>query len=762
MGSFIARLLAVWFSVTCFLLSSSAQEEASSKYIEEIIVTAEKRSEDLQDLSQAVSVLDSDDLLNDSIDSVVELDGLIPGMSIAKNEGFKTVITIRGIGYEASQNSIANPSVSYHMDGVYIASVFSLQTDFLDLERIEVIRGPQGTVFGQNSNGGTINVVSTAPDPTGFSGKLRAVGGNYNHRKLQASINVPINERLAVRASGTINRHDGYAENVVLIQSLDDANASSFKINALWQITPTVSMQAVHATFEEDTNGAAQKGIRDLTSNPRKLAQDSPSEYMYQADLSYVITQVEYPWFVVKSITSLQSGDIIVRRDNDRHTLDRTRPPVPAPAQVDPDRDKPRTLTQEVQLISDETYFDRFNWLIGLFHLSTDVDITFFERIDFGFDGTFDPFTIEQVRNFEFGDFGFISDSNIQRVSNSVYFQGTYHLTESQRYVGGFRYTDDEVEAAVTNFYGRAGTHYLQQSSQRLTGRAVYEIDLNDDTMVYGSLTRGFKPGGSNLTFGREDVIAPILVRPVFEDEVADVLEFGFKTIGLDSRLRLNVALFSYTYENLQYQATDPEVFEGGVANVPESSIRGFEVESSLFFNENVSIDASFAWINSEITASHPSLDNVASDTVTNGLLAQGFALFGPEIQQARAAEIKDVNGNQLPKTPEFNANARVNFEGPLGNWGDYSASLRLIHRGEFYYRIFNNPVTDEIDSYQRIDFSMQLLPSDAPWYLTLNVLNLTDVDGINSRFTDSFGVGSTSEELIPPRLIRVGIGYDF
>jgi iron complex outermembrane receptor protein len=114
---------------------------------EEVLVTAEKRTESLQNLSQAVTALTAEDVENRQLSSFVDLSAIAPGVNVAKNEGFKTVITIRGIGNEANQNAIANPSVSYHLDGVYVASPFALQTDFLDLERIEVLAGPTGDTF---------------------------------------------------------------------------------------------------------------------------------------------------------------------------------------------------------------------------------------------------------------------------------------------------------------------------------------------------------------------------------------------------------------------------------------------------------------------------------------------------------------------------------------------------------------------------------------------------------------------------------------
>ena len=128
--------------------------------IRDRVVTAEKRSESLQDISQAVTALSESDIEEKNIESFVDLSAIVPGVTVAKNEGYKTIISIRGVGNETNQNAIAAPSVAFHMDGVFIASPFAISTDFLDVERLEVIRGPQGTLFGQNSTGGAINLIS--------------------------------------------------------------------------------------------------------------------------------------------------------------------------------------------------------------------------------------------------------------------------------------------------------------------------------------------------------------------------------------------------------------------------------------------------------------------------------------------------------------------------------------------------------------------------------------------------------------------------
>ena len=148
------------------------------------------------------------------------------------------------MGNEANQNAIANPSVSYHMDGIYVASPFALHTNFLDVERIEVLRGPQGTLFGQNSTGGAINVVSEAPTPL-FEGRGDVTVGNHNLLRTRASINVPLGETLAARAAVAAHRHDGFSNNLVLDQGLDEADSASARVRVGWTPSETFRVDLI-------------------------------------------------------------------------------------------------------------------------------------------------------------------------------------------------------------------------------------------------------------------------------------------------------------------------------------------------------------------------------------------------------------------------------------------------------------------------------------------------------------------------------------
>ena len=744
------------------LLAADISAQDSQPVFEEVLVTAEKRSESLQDLSQAITVLTGEDLDTRQVTSFVDLSAIAPGVNIAKNEGFKTVITIRGVGNEANQNAIANPSVSYHLDGIYVASPFALQTDFLDLERIEVLRGPQGTLFGQNSTGGAINVITTAPSLDSSFGKADLTLGDYGLVKARAAYNLPLSDTLALRASVISNTRDGFTDNLTLDQDLDDANSLSARVRVLYEPSDNFRANFTAQYFDEDRNGAAQKGLLDPTTGARKLRQNSTAEYELESQLYSAVLEWDFEKFSVKSLTSYQDDDILIRRDNDRNDLDFLPPFAQLPSSYDPETNKQTTITQEVNLVSSEPLFGKLDWVAGVFYLDTEVEISILERLDFGFDGTFDPFTIETIYAYG-GDVGFISDSKPERDSTSVYGQGTWNLSETWRTVFGLRYTEDEVYSSVTNYYGREGTDVLEIKSDKVTGRLVVEHDINDSTMLFGSFTKGFKPGGSNLTYGTEAVIAPIVVLPIFNEEIVNAYEIGLKTDLADGRIRLNAAAFYYDYNNLQYQATDPEVFNGGVGNIPESEIFGAELEFSAFLSDSLILDARMAWLDTEITSDHLALDNVQSEAAGNALLGQGFDLFSDEIQIARADQIQNVNGNELAKTPSFTGNLSLNWTKELEAWGEMRSTLQYTYRGDFKHRIFNNADTDIVPSYDVLDLVVGFYPgAGESWHVEFVAKNLTDEDGINARFTDVFGVGATGDELIGPRQLMVRFGMDF
>ena len=766
----------VCFSVI-FMLSFDAYAQNSA--IEEVIVSAEKRNESLQDVSISVTALTEDVLETKNITDFVGLSAIAPGVTVAKNEGYKTIISIRGVGDETNQNAIAAPSVALHMDGIFIASKFSLRTDFIDLERIEVLRGPQGTLFGQNSTGGTINVISQKPSFDETKGKIDLAIGNYGLTKFRGAVNIPLSDKVATRMSVVSTDRDGFSKNILNNQDLDDANHTSLRSDWFFDISDTTSLRVFGQFFDANNNGAAMKGLDDPTPNPRKLAQDSASDYQLSSEIIAAILNVELGFADLKILASSQEDDIYVSRDNDRHNFGDVHGSGPLEgipyiaAEYRPETSVVETTTFEVNLISNEPINEKIDWIIGALYFDHEIANAIYEVKDVNniklldqMDGAFTPYVhapICATNPFEGicfaaydAELGFVSEAYPTRESFSVYGQATYNAQDNMRYIFGMRYTEDSFSSDVTNFFGLQ-TYLIEDEIDEKTGKFAIEYDVDGDTMVYASYTKGFKPGGSNLTFGwPEDdeqnfgaQPAPQLIYPLFKSEIIDAFEFGLKTDLMEGRMRANVSAFMYDYENLQFQSTDPDVYRGGVANIPESEMSGIELELIGILSDTLSMDLRISTLDTEITADYEALDNIKSE----------LYFFGEEPQ--RYALRENIKGNRLAKSPEFTANFGLQYNGELKSGIPLRATAEVIHRGDFQQRVFNSPFVDQVDSYTVVNLTTSIEISETSG-VDFMILNASDKDGVNSAMTDVFGVAGTGIELIPPRqfILRVRKSY--
>ena len=667
-------------SLALSIISISSNAYSNELVIDEVIVTAEKRVESLQDVSKAVTALSSDEIERKNIVDFVGLSAIAPGVTVAKNEGYKTIISIRGVGDETNQNAIAAPSVALHMDGIFIASKFSLRTDFIDLDRIEVLRGPQGTLFGQNSTGGTVNVINKAPSFDALTGKVDLTLGDYDLTKARGGINIPLSDTIATRFSWITTDHDGFSENLVNGQDLDDTFHTTFRSDWLFDLSDTSSLRLFAQFFEAENNGAAMKGLDDSTPDPRQLRQDSASVYELTSEIIAGIFTTDLGFANLKILASMQEDDIYVSRDNDRHNYGDVHASGPMEgfpynrAEYRPETSLVETSTFEINLISNEPLFGNTDWILGAFYFDHEIENNIYEVKDVNnnkqaalMDGQFTPYTHASIcatNPFEGicfaaydAELGFVSEAYPTRESQSIYGQATVNIDEANRLIFGLRYTEDEFSSDVTNFFGLQ-KYLIQDELDETTGRIAYEHDLSENTMVYVSFTKGFKPGGSNLTFGwPEDneqnfgaLPAPQLVFPFFESEMIDAYEVGLKSDFLDGRMRANISAFSYDYENLQFQSTDPDVYRGGVANIPESEMKGLELELIGLVSESLSFDVRVAYLDTEITSSYEALDNLNAE----------LYFFGEE--PIRYSLREDIRGNELAKSPELTANIGVEY----------------------------------------------------------------------------------------------------
>ncbi len=759
-------ILAVFLS---FGINIYANEESSS--IEEVIITAEKRSESLQDISQSVTALQSSDIEAKNIESFVDLSAIVPGVTVAKNEGYKTVISIRGVGNETNQNAIAAPSVAFHMDGVFIASPFSLQTDFIDVERIEVLRGPQGTLFGQNSTGGAVNVISKKPTTDEFYGYADVTLGDYDLNKYRTSVNIPVRDNIATRFSLTSTKRSGFSTNVVTGQDLDDANNISFRSDWIIELNDSSSLRVFAQYFDVDRNGSALKGIDDQTLGARQLAQNTISNQELTSKVFAAIYEKDLGYANLKILASKQDDDISVTRDNDRHDLNVPVLSIPGlganatyqQAEFRPETSAVDTTTFEINLVSNDPVLNgKLDWTVGAFYMDHEIENHIVGYRDNDNNPEFMYICSETFSDSNYcythdydnpsswfgGDFDFVTDAYPTRESYSLYAQTTYSLSDVTRIVSGLRYSNDEFVSNGSNFFNYE-PFTIDGDANEITGKLVFEYDLNDSAMTYLSYTKGFKPGGSNLTFGFENDNAPAMVFPAFESESVKSLELGLKTDLMDGRARANIAVFEYDYENLQFQATDPDIYRGGVANIPESEMSGIEIEFDALLSDALTLDVNLSKLDTEVTADYEALDNVDAYPY----------FFG--FEDVRYGLRENIKGNQLAKSPKSSADVSLVYEAGLSSGNNLTAVLQVVRRGEFQQRVNNNPLVDHVEGYNVINLSVGV---DYPSDLGVDVmfLNIGDEDGVNSSMTDVFGVAATGIELIAPKQFMVRISKNF
>ena len=764
-----------FFSVLCLAAITEAQ------VIEDVIVTAEKRSESVQDISQSVTAITEDDLDAKNINSFVDLSAIVPGVTVAKNEGYKTVISIRGVGNETNQNAIAAPSVAFHMDGIFIASPFSLQTDFIDVERIEVLRGPQGTLFGQNSTGGAINVISKKPSTEGYSNSSDITLGSYAQTKFRSSSNIPLSDKLATRFSFSTNKRDGFSENTVTGQELDDANSLSIRSDWLYELSDVSTLRVFGQYFEIDRNGSAMRGIDDTSGDARRLSQDTISNHDLTSMVVAAIYENDLGFANLKVMASIQDDDISVTRDNDRHNFGDLVGVIPGlgsgatyqRAEFAPETSIVETNTFEINLVSNQPIFGALDWTVGAFYMEHDIEnhirgyrdnnndgqITYecssplavigscYEH-DYGIPGRFAVFDAE---------YDFVTDAFPSRESYSIYAQTTYSFNDDFRLVSGIRYSEDTFTTNVSNFYN-VDVFEAAGEVDKVTGKIVGEYDLSDQTMAYWSFSQGFKPGGSNLTYGyteAEDIIverpvAPAMVFQTYQSETIEAFEVGIKTDLLDGKARANIAVFTYDYDNLQFQATDPDPYRGGVANIPQSEMNGIEVEFTALLSDSLTMDMNLAFLDSEVTSSYEVLDNVD--------VYQYF--YGEE--DLRYGLREDVKGNKLAKSPEFTADINLTYETTLASGNEFISIVQFIRRGDFEQRVSNNSLVDSIDAYNLFNVTASIDFVSSNTGIDFMLLNIADKDGINSSMTDVFGVAATGLEYIAPRQFMVRFRREF
>jgi len=764
MSHLSSRVLALAAAIAVTIPAAPLSAQTSEAVLDEIVVTAQRRQVDIQEAAIAVSVHSGEAFDQSNIVRLDNFNGFVPSLTIAKNDGAGRVVSIRGVGWETAQNLSTQPSVLLYVDGVYLANPLSLGTDLGDLERIEVFRGPQGTEFGQGTTGGAINLVTIKPDPEELSGNIDLATGSFNMIKARGAINVPLGEKAALRASVQKYTRDGFSEitgGALDGYDLDDADSTTGKLSLLWEPIDSLSVYVSGFLKDSDQNAAAQRNVDEPNSDMRDLTQDFPGIFDLENGVYSAIVEWETPsGIVLKSLTGYQ--ELRKRQTVDGDRLNEALTSIDILGFFNPsnwdvltfwDNDSD-AFSQELNL----SYVgEKVEWTVGAYYLDHENFNHFLEAngpspfedsipalMNPGPD-TLPPFM--SVLNF-------VEARTVTREDTALYGQVRYHFNDRYTLTAGARYQEEDQLDESLQFFFIPSSQSLKDD--KTTWKLGLDINLTDRNLLYGLVSTGWKNGGTNPGALNGAISVPIVFQPA---EVTS-FEIGTKNTLYDDRVRLNVAGFFYDYENLQFTQEDPVPFAGGTGNIPSTDVYGIETEFNWLLSDGWRLDGHVTWLDGEFKDDFFTFDVV---DFREGL-APGVGLFtGPGFDlRLMLDQTTNLKGNTPPKLVEFAGRLALTNTRDFTGGSSLISRIEYVHRGEYEYRVYNNPLVDTVPSYDIVNLLFDYRFANVPISLGIGATNLFDEDGVNSRFSNPFGLLTTSEEFIPPQEVFATFRYDF
>ncbi|UAL12767.1 TonB-dependent receptor [Caulobacter segnis] len=777
----VALLLSVSMTVLASMATPALAVEPTvdqqAGQLEEVVVTAERRPVDLQKSALSVSAVTAETLTQGNITDITGLNGLVPGLVVARSGGGERVISIRGIGSETPENTNTQPGVSYHVDGVYIFNSIAANAAFIDVAQVEVLRGPQGTMFGQGSTGGTINVVSNKPVLGEYAGTVNLGGGNHGLFKGDAALNVFLGDKFAIRGVVQRYEHDGYAKATGVAGQpdypLDEADETGWKLSALWAPTDDLSVTLSTIQYRSDTNGPAQKNILDPNPDPRELTQDYPGHSLVDTKLYSAVVKYSLPWATLTSISSYQKLLSAQAWDADALTADLFYAETYSPLtfggyrydHVPLWRSRGKSYTQEVNLTSKTD--GPFQWIAGAVYLKS-TNSQYIVEYNADDDNLVTPPLPEDTpwNDPRVAALSYAELSAITRKSWAAYFQGTYQISDKLSVIAGLRYNDDKYSGEAASNGSATSGAYLQPQpteglgTQETTGKLALNYQYTPSNMLYASYTRGYKPGGINSSAASGNSYS---IKPTFKPEVVDSLEVGSKNRFMNNRLQLNLSAFVYDYKDMQFLEEDPILYGEGASNAPSARIYGLEAETSWLASRHWRIEGSVSLLKGEFDKDYYALDQAKAEAAQNAAGYPGYLFwtnFFPAVL-ARDAVRQNINGNDVPKLPDVQGSLSATYTNHLGP-GFLTAKAEYTYRGQYQYRLFNEGAIDTVPSYDVVNLFFKYEPDDSKVALSLSVTNLFDTAGLNSRFSDPYGSAQVTDTFIPPRQWIASVGYKF
>ena len=764
------------------ILSASVVGNAvadSSDQLESIVVVGQKENLGIQQAPEAITALSSDFLKENGVRNSEDLNGMVPSLVIGESDGYNFDLSIRGIGLNSPQDDGSPASVSLHQNGIFIPNPLALSLGFLDVDHIEVLRGPQGTVFGQNSVGGTVNVITVQPTFDAVKGYTDVEFGSYDLMHVRAAVNLPLSSTLALRFAGDFIKQDGdvVATGVPGDYHLNDTHNYHVRLAALFQPNDDLSVVGSVEYAKVVQHEPESKNILDPNPNPYQESSDWPGVYDIDQTIATVVATYNFESLIFKSLSSVQYMN--QGGSNSESGLDLAQATALYGGEnVQFVLHQNYSVTQEFDVSSKPG--GPLDWVLGAFYLDS--------RTTDGYDqylrnpqepGAPDILNNEQeslvAPEIAAGTLYFETSNAFRRQSVSGFGQGTYHITDELRATAGFRYTVDKNSTLLDNYFGDpdlgGGIVHLSQRSDKLTWKGGLDYQVTPDNFLYGSVSTGFKPGGGNPG------TAPAVVPANYQPETITAFELGSKNEFLDRSLIANVSAFYYIDKNMQYHAEDLINFDGGVDNLPKVDIYGIEGEFTALLPYHFRLSTNLTAEHGKIVTHVSTLDNLAGNAANSQFAAQygetAFldAEFGipnpalPNGQQLlsalRAQGYRDVYGNAPPNLPTYTASVALSQTAPFADGSTLLSRLQGNYRDHYADTVFGNSFYYTTPSYILMNLFFDYTFSDRKLDLTFAVTNLADRAEVSYRFTNQYG-GETTQTWFPPREYILGVGYKF
>ncbi len=736
----------------------------------EVIVTATKRAERLQDVSESISAFDSSDIAMRGLDKIDDVAKYIPGLSLAQREPGGTTIVFRGVASSGIQFGAVSSSALYLDEQPITQSGRSVDPRFIDIERVEALRGPQGTLYGSSSQSGTLRVITNKPDPSGFDAWAEAavnqVEDGDTGYDVSAMLNIPLAERLALRLVGFAAEDAGYIDRVLSDSpggTFDNSDVVEEDVNS---IQTTGARAALRLDVSDDVDLTLGLIYQDLSADGHsdmspgagdleqvRFEEETLEDEWYQAaltlnasmgfaDLTIAASYFDRDFFYEADATDYefnfnQSGYVVYDFGGD-------------PRGFANNNDLTEITTFEARLQSNNDAESRWSWLGGVFY-SKEEGHTEFGSFVRGYADTpaFAYFAYLEYNVYngvlEPTDQWWLGVYDTELEQKAVFGEVAFDVTENFTITAGGRWfeydrTFDLLQEAPPGFSGFSRTDaQTKTKDDDIVGKVNLTYRIDDDRMVYFTWSEGFRNGGANP-------VRPNSILPTeFSSDTLTNWELGAKTEWMDNRLRLNVAAYHMSWDDFAVQIEDPQpaVFQLGFVNLPTAEINGVEAEFTFVVNDAWQIDATLGYNDAQI-----------SEATVLTLVDDDGNEFSRPVEE----------GARLPLTPEWSGALGIEWRsrGQLMNAQPF-ARLDLAHVGEVvsnlegFESVVGQAGAATLPGYETGDFRIGL--EGDRWTSSLFVDNIWDERAVTFR---SNRWAEPRESIIRPRTYGLQLRYNF